>query len=693
MASDGNRLRNVVVVGQGGVGKTTVADAMLYASGATTRLGRVDDGSSSFDTEPEEIRRKSSVTAALHPAAWRKHELTLIDTPGYSAFLHDARNCLAAAGGAVLVLGPTGGEIKVEAEKLWRWMDERALPVLAFVTRLDKERATLDAALADLRTLEAKPALLQLPIGEEGGLRGVVDVLAGRAWLAASEGAAAKEADVPADMAERVAAAREQAIEAIAEADDALLEKYLEGATLTAEELAQALRKGTLERRVVPVLCGAAARMVGISTLLDAIVDLLPSPVEERPWQGRDPRTGEDAERAADPAAPFSAFVFKTIVDPHAGKLSVARVVSGKLGAHAAAVNATRDVHERLGTALRIEGKKQAQVGEVHAGEIVAFTKLKDTHSGDTLCDDKVRIVFPELPDTPAVISFALQMKNKADDDKVMQGLHRLMEEDTALRVLRNEQTNEFVVSGAGQLHVEMAIERLKRKFGVDVELKAPKVPYRETIKSTARAQGKHKRQTGGHGQYGDCWLELAPLPRGSGFEFEDAVVGGVIPRQFIPAIEKGVRELLPQGILAGYPIVDVRVQVYDGSYHDVDSSEMSFKIAASLGFRKAFEQCKPVLLEPIMLLTVTVPDESMGDVIGDLNSRRGRVLGAEPKGGGAQVIRANVPLAEILRYAPDLRSMTSGRGDFEMELVRYEEVPGHIAERLVKEAAAARAG
>jgi len=693
MASDVTRVRNVVVVGQGGVGKTMTADAMLFAAGVTTRLGRTDDGSSSFDTEPEEIRRKSSVTAALHPASWRKHDLTIIDTPGYSAFLHDARNCLSAATGAVLVLGPTGGEIKVEGEKLWRWMGEQGLPVIAFVTRLDRERATLEAALEDLKLLEAKPAVLQIPIGAEGEFRGVVDLLSRRAWLAAGEGAPAKEADVPAELGDAVTAARERLVETIAEADDELLEKYLEGTELTEEELRRGLRTGTHARALLPILCGAAGRGIGTAGLLDAVVDLLPSPADAPPWQGTDPKTGDTIERAPDPTAPFSAFVFKTIVDPHAGKLSVARIVSGRLAAHAAAVNATRDAHERLGTSLRVEGKKQSQITEAQAGDIVAFTKLKDTHSGDTLCDEKARIVFPELADTPAVISFALQTKNKADDDKVMQGLHRLMEEDTALRVLRNEQTNEFVVSGAGQLHVEMAIERLKRKFGVEAELKAPKVPYRETIKGTARAQGKHKRQTGGHGQYGDCWLELAPLPRGSGFEFEDAVVGGVIPRQFIPAVEKGIRELLPHGILAGYPIVDVKGKVYDGSYHDVDSSEMAFKIAASLGFRKAFEMAKPVLLEPIMLITVTVPDDSMGDIIGDLNSRRGRVLGAEPKGGGMQAIRANVPMAEILRYAPDLRSMTSGRGDFEMELARYEEVPGHIAERLVKEAQAARAG
>jgi elongation factor G len=355
-------------------------------------------------------------------------------------------------------------------------------------------------------------------------------------------------------------------------------------------------------------------------------------------------------------------------------------------------VNTYRESKERLGHLLKLEGKKQTQVASAVAGDIVALAKLKDTHVGDTLSDEKQQVLFPPLPDTPAVISFALQPKSKADDEKVMQGLHRLMEEDTALRVHRDEQTHEFVISGTGQLHIEVAVERLKRKFGVEVELKAPKVPYRETIKGTAKAQGKHKRQTGGHGQYGDCHLELSPLARGAGFEFEDAIVGGVIPRQFIPAVEKGVRELLPGGLLAGYPIVDVKVKLYFGSYHDVDSSEMAFKIAAHLGFKKAFEEAKPVLLEPIMTITVTVPDDHMGDIIGDLNSRRGKVLGAEPKGVGQQVIRAHVPMAEVLRYAPDLRSMTQGRGDFSLELAHYEEVPPHLAERIVKEAQAARA-
>src|SRR5438874_3442729 len=687
------RLRNVAVVGQGGAGKTTVADALLFAGGAVSRFGRVDDGTSAFDTEPEEQRRKTTITAALHHLAWRKHEVNLIDAPGYSSFLHDARNCLYAATGAVFVLGPTGGEVKVEAEKLWGWLGELGIPAVAFVTRLDRERADVEHALKDLAAIGAKPALLQLPIGREGEFRGVVDLLTGRAHVYQGDSGVVQEGAPPAELADEVRAARERLVETIAEANDALLEKYLEGVELSADELGAALRDGARAGKFVPVLCGAAGRAIGLHPLLDAIVDLLPSPADLKPWEGDNPKTGDRVERTADPTAPFSAFVFKTIVDPFAGRLSVLRAVSGRIHADLNCINSARDVRERIGHPLKLEGKKQTQVAAAVAGDIVAVAKLKDVASGDTICDEKAPIVFAPLPDAPAAISFAVAPKSKADDEKVMQGLHRLMEEDTALRVHRDEQTKEFVVSGTGQLHLEVGIERLKRKFGTEVELKAPKVPYKETIKGSAKAQGKYKRQTGGRGQYGDCWLELSPLPRGKGFEFEDAVVGGVIPRNFIPAVEKGVREVLVEGIIAGYPIVDVKAKLYFGSYHDVDSSEMSFKIAARLAFKAAFEQCRPCLLEPIMTMRVTVPGEFMGDVIGDLNSRRGKVLGAEPKGStGQQVIRANVPMAEVLRYAPDLRSMTSGRGDFELEFSHYEEAPPHIAEKIIKQAQAARA-
>ena len=497
---------------------------------------------------------------------------------------------------------------------------------------------------------------------------------------------------MPAGLADEVAAARERLVETIAEANDELLEKYLDGTELSVDELAAGLREGTRAGKFLPILCGAGPRASGSTRSWTRSSTCCRHPPSCRRGRATTRAPASASNVPPIPSAPFSAFVFKTIVDPFAGKLTVLRIVSGHARGDLNVINSYREGKERLGHLLRLEGKKQMQVPQAVAGDIVALAKLKDTHSGDTLCDERQPVVYPPLPDTPAVISFALQPKSKADDDKVMQALHRLMEEDTALRVHRDEQTKEFVISGSGQLHVEVAVERLRRKFGVEVELKAPKVPYKETIKGSAQAQGKHKRQTGGHGQYGDCWIELSPLPRGKGFEFEDDIVGGVIPRQFIPAVEKGVRELLPQGILAGYPIVDVKVRLYDGSAHDVDSSEMAFKIAASLGFKKAFDECKPVLLEPVVTLTVTVPDEFMGDIIGDLNSRRGKVLGAEPKGNGQQVIRAHVPMAEVLRYAPDLRSMTQGRGDFEIELARYEEVPSHIAERIIKEAQAARA-
>jgi elongation factor G len=686
------KLRSVVVVGQGSVGKTTVADALLFAAGASTRRGSVDDQTSAFDVEPEEHRRKSTVVAGFHHCTWQKHTINVIDTPGYSAFLHDTRNCLYAATGAVFVLGSGGNEIKVEAEKLWRWAADLGLPRIAFAARLDRERASLDHAIADATALGAKPAVLQLPIGSEAGLKGVVDLLGGKAFTYGADGRAAA-GEPPADMADDIAAARERLVETLAEANDALLEKYLEGEELSSAELTAALREGTLRGTFLPVLCGAAGRGIGVDKLLDAVVDVLPSAAALPAWKGTDPKTGNEVERSAEPTEPFSAFVFKTIVDPGAGgKVSVLRIVSGRATGDLTAYNSYREGRERLGHILRLEGKKHTQVTEAFPGDVVALAKLKDTHSGDTLCDEKQQVLFPPLPDAPAVISFALHARSKGDDDKVMQGLHRLMEEDTGLRVHRDEQTGEFVVSGTGQLHIETAVERLKRKFGTEVELAAPKVPYKETIKGTAKAQGRHKKQTGGHGQFGDCWIELSPLSRGKGFEFEDSIVGGAIPRGFIPAVEKGVRELLPQGILAGYPIVDVKVKLYDGSYHDVDSSEMAFKIAARLGFHKAFEQSKPVLLEPIMLMTVTTPDDHMGDVIGDLNSRRGRVLGAEPKGNGQQVIKAHVPMSEVLRYAPDLRSMTSGRGDFELELDHYEEVPAHIADKVIKEAEAARA-
>ena len=688
---DVNQIRNVGMVGQGGCGKTSVADAMIFTAGGNTRLGRPDDGSSLFDFEPEEVRRKLSLTTAFHDAAWKKHQVTVVDTPGYANFLPDALNCIRACTGLVFVLEPSSGAMKVEAERIWARAEELKLPRIGFVTKLDRENASFDAALQDARQiLQAKPVAVQMPIGSVAEFRGVIDLIQMKALIGQTDGSLKEEA-MPAALESDAKAARERLCEAVAEVNDELLEQYLESGSLTEEQIRQALREGTRACRIMPVFCGAAARNIGTAALLDAIVELLPSPADLGPVAGEDPRTSEPMEREPSVKAPFSAFVFKTIVDPFAGKLSVFRVVSGQLTSDSTVLNVSRDAKERIGTILKLEGKKQQGVPRVIAGEIAAIAKLRDTAAGDTLADEKAPIRYPGLKEFPTSISFAVEPKAKGDEEKVTQALHKLMDEDPTLRMQRDPQTKEIILSGVGQLHIELTVERLKRKYGVEVDLKAPKVPYKETIKGSAKAQGKYKKQTGGRGQYGDTWIEVQPLARGTGFEFEDDIVGGVIPRQYIPAVEKGVRDALHEGFLAGYELVDLKVRLYDGSFHAVDSSEIAFKIAGSMGFKNALQNAKPVLLEPIMTVEVVVPDEYMGDVIGDLNSRRGKVLGVDPKPGG-QVIRAHVPMAEVLRYAPDLRSMTSGRGDFTMEFARYEEVPPHLAEKIVKDAEARKA-
>jgi elongation factor G len=685
MADDVKLIRSVGVVGQGGVGKTSLADALLFGAGVATRLGKPDDGTSNFDFEPEEIRRKITLTTACYSLAWKKHEITLLDMPGYANFLLDALNCMRACTGLVFVLAPAAGEIRVEAEKMWARAAELQLPVIGFVSRMDRERADFDAARADLKKiLGANPVAVQMPIGAAESFRGVVDLLSMRALIGQPDGSLKDEA-IPDDVKDAAAAARERMIETAAEANDALTEKYLENGTLTNEEVVQALREGTLGRKFVPVLCGSAHKPIGLQPLLDATIEYLASAADLGVVPGEDPKIKEPIERRPESQEVFSGFVFKTIVDPFAGKLSIFRVLSGKVVADSTVVNVQKDTRERLGHLLKLAGKKQTQVAHAVAGEIVAVAKLKDTATGDTLADEKAPILYAGFDHPPPAISFAVEPKSKGDEEKATQALARMMEEDPSLEMHRDPQTRELILSGVGQLHIEVVIERLKRKYGAEVELKAPKVPYKETIKGKAEAQGKLKKQTGGRGQYGDAWLRVEALPRGSGFEFVDEIVGGVVPRQYIPAVEKGVREALHEGILAGYPIVDVRVILYDGSYHDVDSSEMAFKIAASLGFKAALAKAKPVLLEPIMSMEVAVPDDAMGDVIGDLNSRRGKVLGVDSKPGG-QVIRVQVPMSEVLKYSPDLRSMTSGRGSFTMAFSRYEEMPAHLAERVIKE-------
>jgi elongation factor G len=684
------RLRNIAIVGQGGTGKTQLAEAMLFTAGSTTRLGRPDDGTAAMDFEPEELKHQISISSSFHHFNWKKTEIVFADTPGYAAFLPDCFNTLHAADAVIYAVSP-GRDLKVESEKIWDAVGRLNLPRIAFVSRLDRERTSFDSALGDLeKALAAKPVPVTIPVGEETGFTGVVDLLSMKALVYGDTSGNPREEELSGDLKERAESARVRLFEAVAESDDALLEKYLDKGTLEEEELRGALRSAVLAGKLTPVLCGSGVKNIGIGPLLDAVTNLLPAPSERPAMKGQNPANGETIERAADSGVPFSAIVFKTVIDPFAGRLSIFRVVSGRAASDATVLNATRGSKERLGHLLRLEGKKQSPLAVALPGEIVAVAKLKDTTTGDTLCDEKAPVIFPPLEKPTPVISFALRPKSRADEEKASVALQKLVEEDLALETHRDPQTHEIILSGTGQMHIEVTVDKLKRKFNVEVELQAPKVPYKETIKGRAESQGKYKRQSGGRGQYGDCWLKVEPMARAAGFEFADEIVGGAIPRQFIPSVEKGVRNTLVEGFLAGFPMVDVKVTVYDGSYHEVDSSDMAFQIAASMGLKAALEKARPIILEPIMELEVSCPDECMGDVIGDLNSRRGKVLGMESKGQG-QAIKALVPMSEVLKYSPDLRSLTSGRGTFESHFSHYEEAPAHIAEKIIKEAREAR--
>ncbi len=680
-------IRNVALVGHGGGGKTSLAEGMLFTAGVTTRLGRVDDGTSVLDYEPEEKSHRLTISTSLAWLEHRKAKVNLLDTPGYDVFLFDAQAALQAADAAVVVVGPEP-EIKFETEKLWQTCDELGLPRAVFVNRLDKENAKLDVALQALGAAFDVPFVpIQLPVGSEADFRGYVDLMTMKAYTYPDESGKPQEGPVPEELQEAVDKAREALIEYLVETDDELMEKYFDGQDISDAELRRALRAGFIARQFVPVLVGSAYRNIGPRALLDVVVDAFPSPADRGEITGTGP-DGEPETRAPSDDAPFAALVFKTLSDPFAGRLNLFRVFSGTLSSDSTVWNATKQVEERVGQILALVGKDNQPVAEAGPGDILAVAKLKETGTGDTLCDKAHPIVLPALEPPEPLMTFAAYPKSRGDEEKMMQAMRRMQEEDPTIHTRREEQTHELLVSGMGRLHLDIACERMKRKFGAEVELRKPKVPYRETIKKSTKVQGRYKKQTGGRGQFGDTWLEIRPLPRGEGFQFVDKIVGGAIPRQFIPAVEEGVKEAMAGGILAGYPMVDVEVTLYDGKYHPVDSSEMAFKIAASMGFKKGAAECSPVLLEPVMEVEVRVPDAHMGDVIGDLNSRRGRVLGVDPED-GVQVIRALVPLAEMLEYAPDLRSMTSGRGTFTMRFHHYEEVPPQIAEKIVAEAKA----
>lgn len=680
-----NRLRNIALIGHGKAGKTSLAEAMLFDGGSTDRLGRVDDGTAVMDFEPEEIKRSLSISSSFNHLEWEKHKINLVDTPGDANFVIDTKNSLQAVDGAVVVVDAISG-VEVTTEKVWDYANQFNLPRIFFVSKMDRERANYAQTLTDIqKTLTPKAISLNLPIGAEDSLAGVVDLLSQKAFYSdGNQSGKFTEKEIPADLKEEAKGAREKLVEMIAEADDALLEKYLEGQELSPEELAQGLKKGVLNKSLFPVLCGTGLRNIGIPQLLDAVIQCLPSPEDRGPVKGANSATQAEEIRKPEEKEPFSAFVFKTLADPYAGKLTIFRIWSGVLQADSTIFNANKQVKERFGQILQLEGKAQKPIEAAGTGDIVAVAKLRETTTWDSLCDEKKPIVYPSMALPIPPVSFAVEPKSKGDEEKITSSLARLIEEDPTIKLVRDEQTKELVLYGMGQVHMEVTVEKLKRKFGVDVNLRTPKIPYKETIKSTKSGIiYRHKKQSGGRGQFAEVHFEMSPLPRGTGFQFQNALVGMNVPRNFVPAVEKGVAEAMHSGVLAGYPVVDVKVKFYDGKSHEVDSSEIAFKIASAMAFKKGVLETNPVLLEPIMNVEVVVPDEYMGDVIGDLNSRRGRVLGVEPRPKG-QLIKVQVPLAEVLKYSPDLTSMTSGRGSFTMELSHYEEVPAHQTEKIV---------
>ena len=688
MAIEIGKIRNVGVVGHGGVGKTSLVEAMLFTAGAVTRLGKVDDGSTTTDFDPDEIRRKISINTSVAYCDWKGHHLNLVDTPGYGDFIADARAGLRVVDAALVVVDAVAG-VQVQTEKVWKFATEYDLPRAVVVNRLDRERADFFRTFESLgKRLKGRLVALHLPIGEESGFRGFIDLVKMKAVTLAGNKPA--EGDIPGDLADRVKEYREKLVEAAAETDDDLLAKYLEEGSLGEAEMLKALRAGITQGKLMPVMCAAASKSIGIHSLLDLIVDELPSPAERAEVAGTDLKTKQAATRNADPKAPVTALVFKTLSDPHIGKLSLFRVMTGTLRADSTLYNPGHGARERMGHVSWLQGKTQKNVEALGPGEIGVAQKLKETQTGDTLTEEAQPFELPKITFPEAAISFAIQPKTRGDEDKISNALARISEEDPTVHYHFDPETKQLLVSGVGSLHVEMVVERMKRKYNVEVNLLPPRIPYKETVKGRAEGQGKYKKQTGGRGQYGDTWLRVEPMQRGGGFEFVDDIFGGAVPRNFIPSVEKGVRDCMKKGILAGYPVVDMKVTLYDGSYHDVDSSDMAFQIAASMGLQKVFMDARPILLEPIMNVEITTPADHAGDVIGDLNSRRGRIVGMEPAGETAAV-RAVVPMSEMLTYESSLRSMTGGRGGYSMEFSHYEEVPSSLADKVIKEAKSER--
>ncbi len=663
-----DKIRNIILLSHGGAGKTSLAEAMLYTAKTITRMGKVEDGSTTLDHDIEAIQRKTSVVLSLAYLDWKGTKINIIDTPGYTDFQGELVGAIRAADAALLVVCGVSG-VEVGTENMWRLIRENNLPVIVVINKLDRENADFAKTISQLQEAFGKAVVpIQLPRRKGQNLEAVVDLI-GEPQLGEDE------------------SLKDSLFEALSDVSDEFLEKYLNGEEISAQEIVETLKAGIKERKVFPVMAVSALSNIGVDKLLDTIVEYLPSPLEREDVFGLKTDDGARVQIKASDEEPTCAFVFKTVADPYVGKLSYIRVFSGMLTNDSVLINSNKNEQQKIGQIYLLLGKQQQPVGRVHAGDICAVPKLTETSTGDTLCHPDRILTFPPLEYPEPIYQLAIKPKSREDEDKLSAGLNRLAEEDPSFRWWRDNEIKQTVMAGMGDLHLEVMVNRLKRKFGVDVEVFTPKVPYKETIKSTASAQGKYKRQTGGHGQYGDVWITIEPLERGAGFEFVNKIVGGVIPRQYIPSVEKGLQKALQEGILAGYPVVDVRVTLYDGSYHPVDSSDIAFQIAASMAFKNAAQQANPTLLEPIMNVTVVVPKNFTGDVIGDLNSKRGRILGIESESPLLDRVLAQVPLAEMLKFAIDLRSITGGRGSFSMSFSHYEEVPPHIAQQIIENA------
>jgi elongation factor G len=681
-----DRIRNAALIGHRGSGKTSLHEALLFEAGVVNRLGRVEDGSTVSDFEPDEQEREMSIGATVASFEYDGRKINLIDTPGEPSFIADTVGALRVVDAAVVVVNAVMG-VEVHTERLWERADKEGLARLVFISMLDRERADFFRTLESLQSAFGNHVVAtEIPIGFEHDVKGVIDLIDMKAFIAHGEGrGAAAEQEIPEDLQDQAQEYREKLMDEVAENSDELMERYLDGEEIDHQEIVTVLKQGVTAGRIFPVACGVATKNLGTSRLLEALVEDLPSPAMRGSVTALDGE-GEEIDIAPDEDGELIAYVFKTLADPYAGRLNLFRVYSGVLKGDSQVTNVSRRAKERVGQLLVSQGKEHEQVDELGAGDIGAVAKLKETRAGDALASKDARISFPAL-DLPApVMAFAFEPKTKCDEEKAANAIRRLEEEDPTLDVHRDQETGEQIIAGLTQVHVEVIKERMKRRFGAEIQLHPPRVPYLETIRKSAKAHGRYKKQTGGRGQFGDCHIELEPAEPGTGFEFVDAIKGGVIPKGFIPAVEKGIAEAMKHGVVAGYPVKDVRARLYDGSHHSVDSSENAFKVAGSMAFKQAMEEADPVLLEPIMLLTASVPEDVVGDVVGDLNSRRGRPLGMEAKGSVTE-IKAEVPMAEVLDYAPDLRAITGGRGDFTMEFARHEEIPAHLAQQVISQA------